>query len=241
MLGAGRSGTSLVAGLLNDAGYFPGERLIPPSEANPTGYFEDLDVNALNDELLRPLLPLADPVPPRLAWLAALPATAVPRATPDQRARMAGHLQRAGTCLKDPRFSFTLEAWRPQLPAATGYVCVFRHPARVAASVRREADRDPAYFAGYDPTPARVWTSWCAAYRAILDRHARSGRWLFVDQDRLCESGDTAALEGFVGVAVPRGRIDPGLRRSCGPEPPGAGVADLYRELLRRAEVPGGC
>jgi len=48
VVGSGRSGTSLVAGVLVDTGLHPGDRLIPPSGANPTGFHEDLDVNALN-------------------------------------------------------------------------------------------------------------------------------------------------------------------------------------------------
>lgn len=241
VLGAGRSGTSLVAGLLADAGYFPGERLIPPSEANPTGFFEDLDVNALNDELLHPMLPLIpDPVPARLAWLAPVPALAGPRATSAQRARMASHVRRAGTCLKDPRFSFTLGAWRGSLPADTGFVCVFRHPARVAESVRREAERDPGYFLGYQATPQRVWAAWCAAYRWILDRHATSGDWLFVDADRLCESGDTTSLTGFAELDVPAGRIDPSLQRSGGAGGLAPDVSALYLDLCKRVDPPGG-
>ena len=56
VLGCGRSGTSLVAGLLASAGYFMGPRLHPPREANPTGFFEGEVVKDVNEALLDPLV-----------------------------------------------------------------------------------------------------------------------------------------------------------------------------------------
>ena len=238
VLGAGRSGTSLVAGLLADAGYHPGDRLLPASEGNPTGYFEDLDVNALNDDLLAPLLPYGDPpVPGHLSWLAALPPWATPPATVAQRDRMRAHLARRPICLKDPRFVFTLSAWRALLPPDTGFVCVFRHPSRVADSVRREAERNPAYFAGYRPTDRATWTAWSSAYRQVMTRHAATGTWLWVDADELVESRDTSGLTRLTGVPVSSARIDAGLRRSVPGPLPSPDVAALHERLRERARA----
>ena len=238
VLGAGRSGTSLVAGLLADAGYHSGDRLLPPSEANPTGYFEDLDVNALNDELLAPLLRYGDPpVPASLAWLAALPPWATPAVTTAQSDRMRAHLARRPICLKDPRFVYTLPAWRAVLPPDTGFVCVFRHPSRVADSVRREAERNPAYFAGYRPTDRATWTAWSAAYRQVVALHATTGTWLWVDADELVESRDTSGLTRLTGVPVTPARIDPELRRSVPESQPTPDVAALHEQLRERARA----
>jgi Sulfotransferase family len=240
VLGAGRSGTSLVAGLLADAGFFPGERLIPASGGNRTGYFEDLDVNALNDRLLAPLLPRAShPVPPRLSWLAALPEDAEPRPTPVDRQRIGRHLPRRPMCLKDPRFTYTLGAWQPQLPPDAGYVCVFRHPSRVAASLAQEVARDPAYYEGFSPTDEVVWATWTCAYRYILANHASTGSWLFVDADALTDSADTAALSRFVGAPVTGARIDAGLRRSTRHDAVPREVSGLYRQLQRLSRAHG--
>ena len=38
--GSGRRGTSMLAGLFSQAGYFFGDKLYPPREANPKGFFE---------------------------------------------------------------------------------------------------------------------------------------------------------------------------------------------------------
>jgi hypothetical protein len=236
VLGAGRSGTSMVAGLLADAGLDPGGDLIPASPANPTGYFEDLGVNRLNDDLLAPCL--ADSrvrVPRRLGWLAALPDPGGIAPTPAQRARMRALLPEGPFCLKDPRLSYTLAAWRPVLPPGTAFACVFRDPARVVASVQRDARRDPAYYEGYDPTPEAVFATWECAYRAILDRHAVTGTWAFIDADDLVVHGDTGALSRLAGCEVAAGRIDAALRRSAPAERPPAAVRRLHDELRRRA------
>jgi hypothetical protein len=235
VVGSGRSGTSLVAGVLVDSGLHPGDRLIPPSGANPTGFHEDLDVNALNDELLVPHLGAEHAASgTRLAWLAALAPTAVPTATPAQERRMAEHLRRRPFCVKDPRLAFTLDAWRPLLGPEVCFVAVFRHPAAVVRSVLRHAERDPVHFAGFDVTVEQVLRMWTAVNRRILDRHAHQGPWLFVDADALAATGDVAPLGRHVGAEVPTGRIRPALL-----SPPAAAAVPpdalaLHAELLAR-------
>ena len=48
-----RSGTSLVTKCFECFGYGLGETLMAPSSDNPKGFFEDLDIVNLNDNLLR--------------------------------------------------------------------------------------------------------------------------------------------------------------------------------------------
>ena len=45
ILGSGRSGTSMIAGILHKAGYFMGDNLYPPRSANPKGFFENWEIN----------------------------------------------------------------------------------------------------------------------------------------------------------------------------------------------------
>lgn len=53
VLGSGRSGTSLVAGMLDRAGYYTGDNYLVGRLANPRGFFEDSRVNSINDALLK--------------------------------------------------------------------------------------------------------------------------------------------------------------------------------------------
>lgn len=49
-----RSGSSVVAGILHQLGVNMGTDLMPPSEHNPRGYFEDMDFVRLNAAILKP-------------------------------------------------------------------------------------------------------------------------------------------------------------------------------------------
>src|SRR5712692_8846296 len=85
ILGCGRSGTSLTAGLFAQSGYFMGDHLYVGDEGNPKGYFEDREINGINEGLLAQLLPgprrnlvdklfkLAYPKTQWYRWLAELP------------------------------------------------------------------------------------------------------------------------------------------------------------------------
>ena len=66
VLGSGRSGTSMLAGMFRSAGYFMGTDYITPRDSNPKGFFEGREVNDINEKLLQRVVPtkhpLADPV-----------------------------------------------------------------------------------------------------------------------------------------------------------------------------------
>lgn len=85
MLGCGRSGTSLVAGLFART-HEMGSRLLAPDPANPKGFFEDRAVNAANERLLAPYDAFSSPGRRPLRegerWLAVL----APGTVPGQRA-----------------------------------------------------------------------------------------------------------------------------------------------------------
>lgn len=52
VLGVPKGGTSVTAGILNHIGVAMGASLRPADDRNPRGFFEDLEINALNDEIL---------------------------------------------------------------------------------------------------------------------------------------------------------------------------------------------
>jgi hypothetical protein len=152
---------------------------------------------------------------------------------------MRAHLARRPVCLKDPRFTFTLPAWREILPPDAGFVCVFRDPARVAVSVMAEARREPGYFDGFAPTPETTWTAWRATYRAALAMRRAEDPWVWLDADALMDDGDARALAALAGVRLPLGRLEGRLRRSTAAGAPPAAVRNLHEELrvLARAQA----
>ena len=146
VLGMHRSGTSLLAGVLERLGVaLPGD-VIAGDQHNPSGYFEWADVVALQERLLIDLdrwWPSAAGVEPLPAdWLSAPATTAF-------RAALRGHLERSMAqqsdlwAIKDPRSSLLLPIWidlARELGLPLRLVLAVRDPAEVVQSLlRRDA------------------------------------------------------------------------------------------------------
>lgn len=239
VVGAPRSGTSMLAGLFVGAGHCAGRRLIPPTPSNPSGFHEDLDVNAANDDLLAPLdrtpWPGTAAPQPRLRWLGAY----------DGWIRTAGSGEVLGALvppppfvLKDPRFCYTLPAWSGVLGEVNVLVIV-RHPDEVVASVTSMAEREPGTFVGFDVDEAHLRTMWVAMHRAILAwcDDAAPGPVTFVDCDDVRSGTALGALESITGVRLASRSVQPGLHRERPPRHRPAGPAgDLHDELRERIQ-----
>jgi hypothetical protein len=130
-----RSGTSMVAKLLSQAGLYlgPDDVLMPPASENPEGFFEHLDFVSLNDEVLNEAGAGWDcPPPVTTDWADA----AFDRHR--ERARtLAAPLAAQGVWgWKDPRTSLTIPFWESALgPLRT--VLVVRNPLEVVTSLHR--------------------------------------------------------------------------------------------------------
>ncbi len=141
ILGSGRSGTSMVAGTLAKAHYYMGSRFVPPRDSNPKGFFEDHEINDINEAILKRVVPHRPRYIGRILfrkrlgymqkWLARVPLHANIPSWPGIEQRIRRAVQSEPFCFKDPRFSYTLPVWRPFL-RHTRFICVFRHPASTA-------------------------------------------------------------------------------------------------------------
>ncbi len=142
-----RSGTSLLARLLNVAGVELGapEQLAAAAEDNPRGFWEHLGLREVQDELLRAFGGswLHPPALPE-GWLQD------PRVEPLRvRAQEILATDFAGLPLwgfKDPRTSLLVDFWRPLLPGRVVWLLCVRHPLEVADSLQRR-NRIPALIA----------------------------------------------------------------------------------------------
>jgi len=247
ILGAGRSGTSLVTGMLATAGYNMGDNYLPPSPSNPKGFFEDATVTAINDAILQNAFPYClgptiERRSPRLArvfhhyvprptqlWLAGLGAW---RPKPATR-RFDRDIQRLLVepyCYKDPRFYFTLPIWRPHL-RNVGFVCVFRSPDRTAESIMRECAEAP-YLVDLHMTRRKALRVWEHSYRWILRHHAEGGDWFFIHFDQALTTAGMDRLEAFAGATVDRSFADGRLSRA---RSDGAYGGSTYRRLCALA------
>jgi hypothetical protein len=222
ILGSGRSGTSMVAGTLAKAGYFMGEHLIPAREANSKGFFEDVEVNMINEDLLAPVAPRRIVLLRReifrsrpLAgqrWLANLPlGTRIPRPSWIE-SRIEAATRREPYCFKDPRFCYTLPAWRPFLKRAV-FVCIFRDPSSTAASILKEC-REAGYLRTLSMSFSRALKIWNQMYLHVLRTHRREGEWLFLHYDQVVGGDGLSRLEKIVEAPVDAGFPEAALRRS---------------------------
>lgn len=240
ILGCGRSGTSMLSGTLSGAGYYMGGRLYRPRKANPKGFFEAIAINAINERLLSPLAPLRSHHPflriwragfPSERWLARIPVGTPIEAPARLTRRIAGQVIQRPFAFKDPRFCYTLPAWRPQLPPDTVFLCIFREPGRTVTSILKECrtqypdirlDKDEAF---------GVWND---MYGHILHTHRHEGTWLFVHYDQVLDGSALPAIESHLGARVNRDFADARLKRAPLIAPP-ATAAATYRELCTLA------
>ncbi len=248
ILGSGRSGTSLTAGLLARAGYFMGDQIDEAGlrEANPKGQFEDHEINAINEDLIGPpmrayrrrlLTKLLWPQRRRdlkihypQRWLAALPPSVSLAANPEIVRRIEAVTARVPYCFKDPRFSYTLGVWRPLVRDAV-FLCVFRHPAVTAASIVTEC-ATARYLS--DVQMNREWALriWYDMYRNIVRVHyPAGGDWMFVHYDQLMDGSRLDELERRLGAPVDRSFADSTLRRSRASGAAPARALSVYRRI----------
>lgn len=235
VIGCGRSGTSLAAGLAERAGYHCGEDLLEADARNPKGFFEAGSMNALNEARLAAhddeLLPggYSRPLRDGERWLALLPDDVRVEAPAELLPAMREAIPRSPYCCKDPRFGYTLDAWRPLFANAL-FVCVFRHPLATAASIAGEARYGDLRVD--EPTAIEIWT---AIYRRVLDRYRHEGDWLFVHYEQLLDACALERLGCALGASLDPKFADRTLARSRADGPARGSAGETYDELCAAA------
>jgi hypothetical protein len=244
----------MVAGTLAESGYYIGDTMLAATDANPKGYFESREVEQVNEYLIRTMLEptrrekllswfhsiLAQPnfgdLPEwsRAHWLAILPVSREPRPSFAKLDLVKSLTARAPFCFKDPRFCYTLPAWRPYL-RDTVYICVFRQPDITASSILKEVGREE-YLRGLVYPYEQALAMWAAVYRHILYKHRHQGQWLFLHYDQVLTPSGLDRIEALTGAVVNRAFPDQNLARSTGQDRaiPHA-VQSIYRELCNLA------
>jgi hypothetical protein len=237
VVGCGRSGTSLAAGILADSGYHPGSDLLPADAGSPTGFFESREVNRINERLLAPFdarFTATEGYGRALRegerWLAVLPPDieigAPPRAL---RAAMRSALPASPYCCKDPRFGYTLPSWRPVFGDAL-FLCVFRHPVATARSIS-----GAVRYGDLTVETDTAFEIWKAIYARVLERHRRQGQWLFVHYEQLLDGSGLKRVAAALGTALDSRLVNPALYRCRPNEAAPADTRPIYDELCAEA------
>lgn len=244
ILGCGRSGTSLLAGLFRDSGYYMGNYLYPPRNSNPLGFFEDAEVNSINESLLIPFFPArythqgiqysVDSPGKGHSWLARLSPDTQPVASETDIDRIHKLVANTPFCFKDPRFCYTLPVWLRENSEAR-FLCVFRHPAEVACSILKEVHTMP-YLSNFAISVNQVLEVWRLMYQRILDQHASTGEWIFLYYDDLFFSYTLDRIVEFTGTPVDRSFPQPQLKRSTASISLDTSTELLFQTLMRQTE-----
>jgi hypothetical protein len=142
---------------------------------------------------------------------------------------MGAQASRAPFCFKDPRFCYTLPAWRPFL-AEPVFLCVFREPARTANSILKEC-QSADYLRGLAMSFAQAVETWALMYRHVLQGHRHAGEWLFFHYDQLLEDASWDKVTRALGVPVDRNFADARLKRSSGEGPVPPAALAVYEQL----------
>jgi hypothetical protein len=244
IMGSGRSGTSMAAGMLAKAGYFMGPNLMPATPGNPKGYFESFDIETINEDILK----LVIPSKPKYFkfffknrpgkghyWLTALDTNVIVKGKPSIQKKIADLTTHTPYCFKDPRFCYTLPIWRPLLAADTAFVCIFRNPSETVSSILRECRREQ-YLADYPVNRQLAYDVWKRMYTHILEKHRRSGQWVFLHYRQLFTESGQDRLASLTGAAIDRDFPDQSLHRSRPQESTAFEIDSIYRQLCALAE-----
>lgn len=243
ILGCGRSGTSLIAGLFRSSGHFQGSRFYAPRESNPKGFFEDVEVNDVNESILALLLPsrvmhndiayMADAPGHGQRWLSRFPPGTQFSATPIINSRIRSVLARRPFCLKDPRFCYTLPLWQAHAPTAR-MICVFRDPRIVVASILKEVASMP-YLADFALSTRAAYEVWSLMYLHVLRLHVHSGDWLFIEYNDLFSNAALDRIAEFAETTIDDQFPDPQLDRSKPVNSVDGLAQSIYEELRLRS------
>ena len=156
--GMHRSGTSCLAGCLEQAGVDLGTALLPAAQENALGFKENARVTFLNEDVLANSGHSWD-APPR--------GGAVWRREDLERRDffLADHRNLGVVGIKDPRLIFTAENWLA-LPYETAIVATIRHPLRVVDSLVRRAGGKMSHAYALS-----LWTAYAQRLLELSERH----------------------------------------------------------------------
>jgi len=132
--GVHRSGTSLCASILEQAGlWFAEDEFKMPAQAdNPNGFWERTDVTELNDQILALMGSSWFTFKDKISDDTQL---SIQSKLGDEIQQVSDRLEsKKNWFLKDPRLCLTWSAWKPHL-SATDHIVVHRHPNAVAKSL----------------------------------------------------------------------------------------------------------
>ena len=140
VVGVGRSGTSLLAGMLGQMGFHIPQPEVRADDTNPRGFGEPRWVVDFHHRLMRENRVTVNDSRPA-AWERTYASGRRPAVQSELRAWLGGEVQRTDSVVvKDPRTAWFLPLWTrcaEELGVAPACVTMLRHPAEIIASAKQ--------------------------------------------------------------------------------------------------------
>jgi hypothetical protein len=140
VVGVGRSGTSLLAGVLGQLGFHIPQPEVTADDTNPKGFGEPRWVVDFHSRLMRRLRVIVFDARP-VAFEKTAAVADDPKVGEELRTWLAGELaQSEAVVVKDPRVGWFLGLWLracADLEAQTSQITMLRHPAEILTSARK--------------------------------------------------------------------------------------------------------
>jgi hypothetical protein len=256
VMGFGRSGTSLMGGILHQAGYFLGEGLYPPRHSNPKGFFECAFINGINERILQPydynLRNILSPVP-GIFYSPFIPGEGHRWLTYIQKeirvkssdSLIHGDISKAvevkNFAYKDPRFNYTLDVWMPYLKEDTVFICMFRNPADTVASVIREC-ASAEYLSSFTIDNQLAEQLWINSYNHLLRKVTStfSKQFIFIHYQQLLSGSILEKLSDKLQAKIDGQFIEKSLNRTQTMYKVCHETRVLYEKLCTLAEYENG-
>jgi hypothetical protein len=231
ILGSGRSGTSLMGGILKEAGYYMGENLYPARASNPRGFFENAEINGINELILakhsnrykvlehifnRSENTIYNPDYGQ-RWLGYIPRRRkIVFFDEEIEIRIMAAILKQPFAYKDPRFSYTLPVWSKFVDRETLFICVFREPDITVASILSEC-ASARYLESFRINENQAYKVWNSIYSHIINKHLYKigrGQFFFVHYRQLINGEVLGKLSAKLEAELNTNFVDKSLVRS---------------------------
>lgn len=246
ILGSGRSGTSMMGGILHESGYFMGDNLYPGRESNVKGFFENAQINGINEDILRHYCKNEsidnvemDTLANGQFWLMSLSENINININDMDKTcenRIKQMIKPTPFAYKDPRFSYTLPIWKHYLPADTKFIVMFRRPDITVSSILKECSQMP-YLRSLKINKAYAYKVWNQFYKHILNHYAGdTENFIFVHYNQVLTGSSIERIGKHLNKTLSHEFVDKKLNRSIGDMKVNYESKVLYSKLCELAE-----
>lgn len=239
IIGSGRSGTSMLGGVLHEAGYYMGESLYPPNISNLKGFFESSITNSINEKILSNYQTDERFNRDRFQrWLIIIKKNVAVKCEEEEVLNQIREETSKSLpfCYKDPRFSYTLPVWEPFLPEDKKFLCIFRKPQNTMQSIIKECANSD-YLDDFYINEEYAYSVWEHIYHRILNYDYKIQKnIIYIHYDQILKGEAVNLLSDLLEVDLNKSFPDIKLNRTnINLEDIPEKCIDIYNELCQRA------